>query len=213
MNVGLDTSSGVGADAAREAADERRLAGAEVARRAAPRRPARASRRSRSPAADVSSSLRVIERFDGRLELRHAPFAVIRLRPSELTSAVRTFFRRRAVSSITRVAEARGDVAGDERHFPFVGFGEIAGGAVQVDGQLARRFGVEQLREPGRDHPGQQVAGAAGRHAGVAGQVDERAALRAGDDRAMPLEHDVDAMGGGKLARVLEPIVLHRLDR
>ena len=39
-----------------------------------------------------------------------------------------------------------------ERDFPFVGLGEIAGGAVQVDRELARRLGVEQLREPRRDH-------------------------------------------------------------
>ena len=56
---------------------------------------------------------------------------------------------------------------------------EIAGQAVQVDGQLAGRFRVEQLRAPGRDHAGEHVAGAGGRHAGVAGDVDERLALQA----------------------------------
>ena len=99
---------------------------------------------------------------------------------------------RLAVSSRTASPSRAAMSRGDERDFPFVGFGEIAGGAVQVDGELARRLGVEQLREPGRDHPGQEIAGPAGRHAGVAGQVDERAAVGSGDDRAVPLENDVD---------------------
>ena len=50
--------------------------------------------------------------------------------------------------------------------------------AVQVHGELARRLGIEQLAEPRGNHAGQEVAGAAGRHPGVAGQVDERAIVR-----------------------------------
>ena len=64
-----------------------------------------------------------------------------------------------------RVAEVRGEVAGGHRHFALVGLGEIAGHAVQVDGELAGGLGIEQLRQPGGDHAGQHVAGAAGRHA------------------------------------------------
>ena len=71
--------------------------------------------------------------------------------------------------------------AGRERDFAFVGLGQIAGGAVQIDGQLAGGLRVEQLREPRRDHAGQQVARAAGGHAGVARQVDERPAVGARD--------------------------------
>ena len=64
-----------------------------------------------------------------------------------------------------RVAEMAGDVGGRHRHFAFVGLGEIAGQAVQVDREAARRLRVEQLRQPRRDHAGEDVAGAAGRHA------------------------------------------------
>ena len=42
--------------------------------------------------------------------------------------------------------------------------GQIAGGAVQEHRELTRRFGVEQLRQPRRQHARQDVAGAAGGH-------------------------------------------------
>ena len=48
---------------------------------------------------------------------------------------------------------------------------------------------------------------------GVAGQVDERAPVRRRDDRAMALEHDVDAVRGRELARDAEAVVLHGVDR
>ena len=85
-------------------------------------------------------------------------------------------------------------IGGGHRHLPFARFRQVAGRAVQEDGKPARRLGVEQLRQPRRNHPGEHVAGAAGRHAGIAGRVDEDAAFRRGDDRAVSLEHDVDAM-------------------
>ena len=105
------------------------------------------------------------------------------------------------------------DVGGNERDFPLVRLGEIAGGAVQVDGELAGRLRIEQLREPGGDHAGQHVAGAAGRHAGVAGEVDEGAVLGAGDDRAVSLEDDVDACAAANSRAMLEAIALDLLDR
>ena len=48
-----------------------------------------------------------------------------------------------------RVAQASRHVASRQRHFPFVGLGEIAGGAVQVDRELAtppRRRGAARTR-------------------------------------------------------------------
>ena len=48
------------------------------------------------------------------------------------------------------VTEVGREVAGRHRDFPFVGLGEIAGERVQVHGDLAGRFGVEQLRQPRR---------------------------------------------------------------
>ena len=83
---------------------------------------------------------------------------------------------------------------------------------MQIHRQLARRFRIQQLTEPGGDHPGEQVAGTAGGHPRIAGEIDEGAVVRARDDRSMPFEHDVHAVRCGELRRMTKPIVLHGLD-
>ena len=74
------------------------------------------------------------------------------------------------------------------RHFALVGRGQIAGEAVQIDGELRGIRRVQQLREPRGHHAGQHVSGAAGRHAGVAGQVDVRLPVGRRHDRPVPLQ-------------------------
>ena len=59
--------------------------------------------------------------------------------------------------------------------------------------------------------PGEHVAGATRRHAGVAGRIDEHPSFRRGDHRPVPLEHDIDVMRRGEVARRLDAIVLHLL--
>src|SRR5687767_8778113 len=46
------------------------------------------------------------------------------------------------------VSEVGRKVTGRHRHFPFVGFSQVAGERVEIDRNLARRFRIEQLREP-----------------------------------------------------------------
>ena len=86
-------------------------------------------------------------------------------------------------------------------------------GAVQEDREPARGFGVEQLRQPGRDHPGQDVARAAGRHAGISGRIEERLSLRGRDHGTVTLQHDVDVVGRREIGCHLNPVALHILDR
>ena len=189
------------AQPAREAADERGLARAEIAEQQHDR-----AGRQAPPEPLAGRQGFLFAAADNRDVVRGG----------SCTAAVDLF--RRALDAAARgqlqhrVAETRGDVAGDERHFPFVRFGEIAGRAVQIDRELAGGLRVEQLREPRRDHAGEEVARAAGRHPGVAGEVDERAVVGSGNDRAVALQHHVDAMVRGERRRVLQAIVLDGLD-
>ena len=64
-----------------------------------------------------------------------------------------------------------------------------------------------------RNHAGEHVAGAAGRHAGIAGRVDEHAPVRRGDQRAMALQHDVDVMRRREIAGDVDAVGLHFVDR
>src|SRR5688500_6620925 len=73
------------------------------------------------------------------------------------------------------VPPALGDVAGQPRDVRFVGLRQIARRAVQIGGKLAGSLRIQDLREPGGNHPREQIASAAGGHARVAGEVDERA--------------------------------------
>ena len=65
-------------------------------------------------------------------------------------------------------------VAGDERLFAAAPGGQVAGGGVEPDAQPRRRPGVEALPPERADHPGKNVAAAAGGHAGIAAQVHLR---------------------------------------
>ena len=48
---------------------------------------------------------------------------------------------------------------------------------------------------------------------GIAGRVDEDLLVRRRDERAVPLQHDVDVMRDGEVARDLEPARLHFVGR
>src|SRR5512138_1744477 len=91
------------------------------------------------------------------------------------------------------------------RHLAVVRGRKIAGHPVEIDGELARGLGVEQLAEPRADHPAQDVAGAARRHTCVAGRVDEDLLVGCRDERAMPFQHDVRMMAAGEIAGDLQP--------
>ena len=58
------------------------------------------------------------------------------------------------------------EIGRGHRDLAVVGIGQLARGSMEIHRQLARGFGVEQLREPGAEHSGEHVAGAAGRHPG-----------------------------------------------
>ena len=85
--------------------------------------------------------------------------------------------RSRAVSSSMASPMWLDDVAGGHRHFALVGLGQLAGGAVQVDGELARGLGVEQLRQPRASMPVSTSPRAAGGHAWIARRIDEHLAV------------------------------------
>jgi len=95
----------------------------------------------------------------------------------------------------------RDQVAGDETRFPDLTGGQIAGEAVQVD---PRRRGIRQrdgLRQQPPDDARQDVAGAAGRHAGIAGGIDPESAVGIGEERVRPFEHDPRPVPPGRFAR------------
>ena len=142
---------GIGAEAARHAADERGLAGAQRARQqhyvaGAETRRQRAGQR-------LGGGFRLADRLGHQDEAWR--------------SAGRGY-------ALERGPQVPYQVAGRHRHLPLrLRVGQIAGGAVQEDRELTGRFGIEQLGEPRRQHAGQDVAGAAGGHPRVAGRVDE----------------------------------------
>ena len=155
VNVGLETPVGIAAEPLGEAAHERGLAGAE----------------------------RPVEQHD----VAGAQLVAPRSRPASTVSASRvracrsiTIRRGRAAPALAvrsqhRVAESVDDVAGDQRDLALVGLRQIAGEAVQVDGEPRGRVGVEQLRRttrrssPVSTSPVPPVA-----MPGIAGQVDAR---------------------------------------
>ena len=94
---------------------------------------------SQGPSADQPSAVGV----------QPSAFGVRRSAFGAYSPSFRTIFFR-AVSSAHRVAEVRDEIRRRERHLPFGRFREIAGRAVQVDGELARGLGVEQLRRARR---------------------------------------------------------------
>ena len=102
------------------------------------------------------------------------------------------------------IAEVVDDVGGRHRDLPLVRLRQVARHAVQVHRELARRLGVEELREPRGDHPREHVARAAGGHARIAGGVDEYLVVGRRDQRAMALEDDVHVMRDGEVAGDLE---------
>ena len=87
------------------------------------------------------------------------------------------------------VGEGVDDVAGDQADLAVLVAGDVAGESVDEDAELGGLEGGELLAEQRGDHAGQDVAGAAGGHAGVPGRVDVIPAA-VGHDGAGPLEDD-----------------------
>ena len=107
------------------------------------------------------------------------------------------------------VAQVCRQIAGRHRHLAFVGLGEIAGQAMQVHRKLACGFGIQELRQPGGNHPGEHIAGAAGRHAGIASRIDEDLFVGRGHEGAMALQYDVHVMRDGEIPCDVHAIGLH----
>src|SRR5260221_4912783 len=80
---------------------------------------------------------------------------------------------------------------------------EVAGEAVQIDGSDGSVEGVEAAGEERRDHAAEDVAHAAGGHAGIAGGIDADVPFRVGDEGLVSFQHD-DAVAetGGVAGRV-----------
>src|SRR5262249_31766073 len=91
-------------------------------------------------------------------------------------------------------------VAGDEADYALVVAGQVAGEAVAVDAQLGSRERRQAVAQERGDDAGKHVAGAAGRHARVAGRVlINLLAIR--NDGALALENDDQSMIGGETDR------------
>ncbi len=104
------------------------------------------------------------------------------------------------------VAEVRHQVAGDHRDFALVRGGQVARGAVQVDGETAGRGRVETCASQRRDHARQHVAGARRWPCRGCPWVDEGLALRRRDDRAVALQDDEEPVRGRQRPGRVEPI-------
>lgn len=93
------------------------------------------------------------------------------------------------------------------------GGGAIAGAAMAIDADDEGVQRLEALREQRAHEASQHIAGAARAHAGVAGGIDERAAIRRGDHGACAFERDEGAGLCGQLARDGHAIGLHDFGR
>ena len=110
------------------------------------------------------------------------------------------------------VADVIDQIAGGHRDFAVVGVGELAGGSMQIDSDLACGFRIEQLREPGAEHAGQHIARAAGRHAGAAGRIHEHFLIGRDDERPITLEDDVELVALREIGGDADAIGLQILD-
>ena len=110
------------------------------------------------------------------------------------------------------VADVIDQIAGGHRHLAVVGVGELARGPMEIHRQLARGFRVEQLREPGAEHAGQDVSGPAGGHARAAGRIHEHLLIRRDDERPVALEDEVELVTLGEVGGNADAIGLQIFD-
>lgn len=108
------------------------------------------------------------------------------------------------------LGEEADQVGGYEGLLACICGGEVSGKAVEIDGKgsgFEKVFGMLG-QESGYD-AGEDVAGASGGHAGIAGGIDPDNAVGSGDKGAMAFEDDDEVVIGGELARDFQAVGLN----
>src|SRR6185369_11493785 len=94
------------------------------------------------------------------------------------------------------------NVGRDQALFAELARADLSGEAVQIDRGRNRLVGLfRKLRQQARDHPGEDVAAAAGAERGSTGRVDPDTAIGEPDHGALSFEDKRDAVPGSECAR------------
>jgi hypothetical protein len=80
---------------------------------------------------------------------------------------------------------------------------------MQVDAGTGGSAGLHALADQAGNEAGEHIPHTPGGHARVAGGIDKNGAVRPGDHRCRPLEHQVDLMLPGKRPRMADSVTLN----
>ena len=118
-----------------------------------------------------------------------------RLRLSETSAPALSIRRKRRSRGLLskRPRQIANQIRGDQARLAQLAHRQIAGQAVEMDAELRGLERAKPLPHQRRHQPGQHVAAARRRHAGVAGRILEQPAA-VGHQARMSLEHDDDVV-------------------